>query len=126
MSEAIAESNGGRGRIRTSGATRAPGLQPGAFDHSATRPRSSGAEGGIRTHDTLFTKQVLWPLSYSGSNGDILADFRSVFNERPALLILLNYVPTTVGLVQPLRRLAPHGLGLDLSCPRGRLRVWPC
>jgi hypothetical protein len=26
-----------------------------------------GAGGGIRTHDPLFTKQPLWPLSYTGT-----------------------------------------------------------
>jgi hypothetical protein len=26
-----------------------------------------GADGGSRTHDPLFTKQPLWPLSYVGN-----------------------------------------------------------
>ena len=28
----------------------------------------NGADGGSRTHDPLFTKQPLWPLSYVGVN----------------------------------------------------------
>ena len=40
------------------------------FYHFCRRPKSSdyknGADGGSRTHDPLFTKQPLWPLSYVG------------------------------------------------------------
>ena len=38
-----------------------------------------GADRGIRTHDPLFTKQPLWPLSYVGISGVILAK-RSVLD----------------------------------------------
>lgn len=47
----------------------------------------NGAGDGIRTHDLLFTKQLLYQLSYSGaSTNNTLASFT-------LLLILLSFLP---------------------------------
>ena len=45
----------------------APGLQPGPFGRSGTSPY--GADGGTRTRNRLFTKQLLCQLSYVGLSG---------------------------------------------------------
>ncbi len=40
-----------------------------------------GADRGIRTHDPLFTKQPLWPLSYVGKSDVIVANLGLLDND---------------------------------------------
>lgn len=57
---------GAGGGIRTPEGMKPFDLQSNAFGRFATPAYLRGADRGIRTHDPLFTKQPLWPLSYVG------------------------------------------------------------
>jgi hypothetical protein len=56
---------GGESRIRTDEAC-APDLQSGLVVHLSISPCTTGADGGTRTRNLLFTKQLLCQLSYAG------------------------------------------------------------
>ena len=49
----------------------------------------NGAGGGIRTHDLLFTKQLLYQLSYSGEQ-------YLIFERMPLVLVLFCYKTATL------------------------------
>ena len=80
------ESNGAEGRIRTFEGRRPTDLQSGAFDRFATSAHKilnnnnrineliqsfiylDGAVDGTRIRDLFLTKEVLYQLSYNGTN----------------------------------------------------------